>query len=183
MLKRKWKNTIIISVAIVVLAIIVGVFSIVIINTPNLNSYINISAKDVLGSVEINIKNADNGTPYSCFTFENTTSNEKQHEFNNKNLLFKSNTSSITIEFVIRNMSYFPINVNLQFDGPGKNSKLQMLVNNVESEITNNIVIEPSINLENPKTTVVSYVISKQDVKKPIRATFSVEMKLTKLVN
>ena len=59
MLKRKWKNTIIISVAIVVLAIIVGVFSIVIINTPNLNSYINISAKDVLGSVEINIKNAE----------------------------------------------------------------------------------------------------------------------------
>lgn len=175
-LSRKWINTIIISISLVVMTGIVLAFYFIILYTPNLNSFINISATNVLGSVSINIKNAENGNPYSYFTFENTTTNEKTHSFTNKNLLFKSDNSSITIELEINNMSFYDAVASLEIKGPGKNGKLVFCVNNVEQELTNTFVFKPN------EVKVVSFVISKQNFSKPLRGNFTVNLNITKYV-
>lgn len=174
MLKRKVKNTIIISIALVVMVAVIVAFYFVILYTPNLNSQINIKANNVLGSVAINIKNADNGSPFSYFDFENTTQNDKTHKMTNKNLLFKSDESKIIIELAISNMSYYKTNVDFNISGPGKNGKIEYLIDNVEMESFTNLVIDANT------TKSVSYVISKENIKKPLRGKITIDVTITK---
>ena len=68
-MNRRWKRIILISIVLLILLSIFGIFYVIIANTANINSRIDIVANDCLGSVTINIKNADNGTPYSYFDF------------------------------------------------------------------------------------------------------------------
>lgn len=157
-----------------ILLSIFGIFYVIIANTANINSRIDIVANDCLGSVTINIKNADNGTPYSYFDFEYTTKGEKTHKFENKNLLFKSDTESITIEFVVKNMA--PYNTYLHFDnkGPGRNGKVVFRIDGVEQEQTTDIVIPPLTEMR------ISYEISKNSPALPIRAKYKMKLSITK---
>lgn len=175
MLQRKWKNTIILSIALFVMAAIITAFYFIILYTPNMNSYIYLKADNVLGSVTINVKNADNGAPYSYFTYEHTSKGEHTHEFVNKNLLFKGDEEEITIEFVIANMGHYKTNLKLDISGPGSNAKMQILIDNVKTELFENYVLEPN------QTKTISFVVGKEDVKKPIRSKFTIEFEITRL--
>ncbi|HBP43306.1 MAG TPA: hypothetical protein DD621_01270 [Clostridiales bacterium] len=171
---RRWKRIILITVGVLILLVIVGIFYVVIVNTANLNSQINITANDCLGSVTINITNAENGTPYSYFDYEYTTKGDKKHKFENKNLLFRSDTESITIEFVVDNKAFY--NTYLHFDnkGPGRNGKVVFRIDGVEQEQTTDIVIPPLTEMR------ISYEISKNSPALPIRAKYKMNLSITK---
>ena len=173
-MNRRWKRIILISVVLLILLSIFGIFYVIIANTANINSRIDIVANDCLGSVTINIKNADNGTPYSYFDYEYTTKGDKKHKFENKNLLFKSDTESITIEFVVKNMASY--NTYLHFDnkGPGRNGKVVFRIDGVEQEQTTDIVIPPLTEMR------ISYEISKNSPALPIRAKYKMKLSITK---
>lgn len=176
MLKRKWKNTIILSIATFIFASIIVAFYFIILYTPNMNSYIGIKATDVLGTVTVHVKNAQNGAPYSYFQFENTTSEEKFHEFINKNLLYKGDDEDIVLEFVFHNMAHFKTNLNLNIEGPGKNAALQLLINNVKSDLFTDLI------LQGDEIKTITFIVGKEDVSKPIRSKFSINFSLTKYV-
>ena len=175
MLARKWKNTIALSISLFVMASIIVAFYFVILYTPNMNSYIYLKANNVLGSVTINVKNADNGAPYSYFTYEHTSKGEQSHEFVNKNLLFKGDEEEITLEFVVINMGHYKTNLNLNIKGPGDNAKLQVLIDNVKVELFSNYVLEPN------ETKTIAFVVGKEDVEKPIRSKFTIEFDISRI--
>ncbi len=173
-MNRRWKRIILISVVLLILLSIFGIFYVIIANTANINSRIDIVANDCLGSVTINIKNADNGTPYSYFDFEYTTKGEKTHKFENKNLLFKSDTESITIEFVVKNMAYYNTYLHYDITGPGRNGKVVFAINGEEQEQTNDIVLAPY------ETKTITYEVSKNSPALPIRAKYKMKLSITK---
>ena len=173
---KKWKKIVLISSLALVLASIIAIFWVIIVNTANMNSYIHITANDCLGTVAINIKNADNGMPYSYFPFEYTTKGDKSHEFKNRNLLFKTDTEPITIEFTVHNQAFYKTNLSIETDGPGRNSKVVFFVNGVETEETNLIVLEPN------EIKTLSYVVSKDNPAGTIRAKYKMYLSLTKYV-
>ncbi len=175
MLSKKWKNTIILSIGLFILAAIIVAFYFIILYTPNMNSYIYIKADDVLGSITINVKDADNGAPYSYFEYEHTSKIDQTHEFVNKNLLFKGDDRNITLEFVVVNMGHYKTNLNLNIKGPGDNAKLEVIIDNVKTELFTNYVIEPY------QTKTIAFIVGKENVEKPIRSKFTIEMNLTRV--
>lgn len=173
---KKWKKIVLISSMVLLLLSIIAIFWVIIVNTANINSKINISATDCLGTVAINIKNADNGMPYSYFVFENTKKgDEKTHFFQNKNLLFKTDTDAITIEFTIENQAYFKTKLEINNSGPGRNGKVVFMINGVEQEETDVIIFDAL------ETKTISYVVSKQNPAAPIRAKYNMDLKLTRM--
>lgn len=176
MVSRKLRNTIILSIALFVMVAIVVAFYFIILYTPNMNSFIYLKANDVLGSVTVNVKNADNGSPYTYFPYEHTTKGEKTHELVNKNLLFKGDESKITIEFVVVNMGHYNTNLKWDIDGPGSNSKLEVIIDNVKSEMFENLIVPPNT------TKTISFVVGKEDVNKPLRSNFTINLEITRYV-
>lgn len=172
----KWKKIVLISSLALILIAIIAVFWVIIANTANMNSFISITANDCLGTVAINIKNADNGMPYSYFTFEYTTKGDKTHEFENKNLLFKSDTEPIIIEFTIHNQAFYKTNLAIDTNGPGRNSKVEFKVDGVETDQTDLIVLEPN------EIKTITYVVSKKNPASAIRAKYKMYLSLTKYV-
>ena len=175
-MNKKIKNTIILSISVFILAAIVVAFSFIVLYTPNMNSHINLKVQKVLGSVTINIKEAENGAPYSYFTFEHTTDEWKEHSFVNKNLLFKGDEGKITIEFVVHSMGHYKTNLHLDLEGPGNNAKMEVLINNVKSELFTDLIFEPN------EIKTISFVVCKEDVEKPIRSKFNIDFTLTRYV-
>ena len=176
MVSKKIRNTIILSISVFILTAIVVAFSFIVLYTPNMNSQINLKVQRVLGSVTINIKDAENGAPYSYFTFEHTTDEWKEHSFVNKNLLFKGDEGKITVEFVVHSMGYYKTNLHLELSGPGDNAKMEVLINNVKSEMFTDLVFEPN------EIKTISFVVCKEDIEKPIRSKFNINFTLTRYV-
>lgn len=175
---KKWKKIVLISSIVLLLLSIIAIFWVIIINTANMNSKINITATDCLGSVAINVKNADNGTPYSYFSYENTVVGDvKTHFFQNKNLLFKTDTAPIIVEFTIKNDGYFKTKLEVNTEGPGRNSKVVFMIDGVECEEVNEIVFEPL------QTKIISYVVSKDNPAGTIRAKYNMDLNLTRVYN
>ena len=171
-MSSKWKKVINCSIVAVVLVAVVLVFYFVILYTPNINFNVKFISNRALGTIDSRISNASNGAPTNLFNYDYTNTEPETQTWECKNVLFKGDKETITLDMVVSNMAHFKTLVTFSFKSPHKNAKVITLLNDVECDISS-LVFEPY------SENKVSIVIGKQNYNNPIRAKLNLTIELT----
>ncbi len=170
--KDKIKTIIFISIVMVILAAVALVFYFIILYTPNINIKVNFVSNGALGSVDSRISNASNGAPTHLFNYDYTSGEPVVEEWKIKNLIFKGDDQTITLQFRVSNNAHFKTLAQLQFKSPHKNANVVCKVDDVETDISNYVL--------NPYSEhIITITIGKIEIKDPLRANLNMDFILT----
>ena len=171
-MRKKWKTALFSSIVVLAFVGIILTFYLITLFTPNLNVKVSFISNGALGTVDSRIANASNGSPTSLFNFDYTETEPQTLDWVAKNMLFKGDNETITLEFNVHNMAHFVTVANFSFESPHKNANVLTMFNNVQTNISNVVLMPYSENK-------VSIIIGKQNPKSPIRANLNLTLTLT----
>lgn len=171
-MRKKWKTALFVSIVVLALIGIILAFLLITLFTPNINVKVNFVSNGGLGTIDSRIANASNGSPTTLFNFDYTETEPQTHFWECKNVLFKGDNETITLEFNVSNMANFKTLIEFKFDSPHKNALVKTMLNDVETDISNLVLNYYSENK-------VSIVIGKLKPNEPIRANLNLTITLT----
>lgn len=171
-MRKKWKTAVFVSIVVFALAAIILAFYLITLFTPNINVNVEFVSNGALGTIDSRIANASNGAPTTLFNFDYTELEPQTHKWECKNVLFKGDNETITIEFNVNNMAHFKTLTQFDFKAPHKNAKVVTLLNDVETDISN-LILNPY------SESKISIVIGKIKPNEPLRANLNLTITLT----
>lgn len=171
-MRKKWKTALFVSIVVLALFAMFFVFYLITIFTPNINVKVDFESNGALGTIDSRIANASNGSPTNLFSFDYTESGPKTQQWVCKNMLFKGDEETITLEFSVNNMAHFKTAVSFDFAKPHKNAKVITTFNGEEIDIYSLVLMPYSENK-------VKIIVGKQNPKDVLRANLDLRVTLT----